>query len=160
MTSPPTAPPAPSSPPERNQAARILSGAAVLMLLYFGREVLVPVTLAGILSLLVAPLVRVLRRLGAGQVPSVLAAVLALTLPLIGLATVIGSQVVSMAAHQPGLATDAVPVEIRERPLGPMQLLRQVFSSVWGRSAPRMSCWSCSSSSCSSMNRCAIASSS
>ena len=51
-------------------------------LLYFARGVLVPITLAIILSLLIAPLVRVLRRLGLGQTLSVLAAVLVLALVL------------------------------------------------------------------------------
>ena len=49
-----------------------------MALLYFGRDVLVPITLAVILSLLIAPLVRVLRRIGFGHILSVLAAVLVL----------------------------------------------------------------------------------
>jgi predicted PurR-regulated permease PerM len=56
----------------------ILSGTAVLALLYFGREVLVPITLALILSLAVAPIVRLLRQVGLGQVGAVLAAAAAL----------------------------------------------------------------------------------
>ena len=58
----------------------IIATATLLALLYFARDVLVPVTLAFILSLLVAPLVRVLRRIGLGQTLSVLAAVLVLAL--------------------------------------------------------------------------------
>ena len=75
--------------------------AAFLALLYFARDVLVPVTLAFILSLLVAPLVRALRRVGLGQTLSVLAAVLVLALAFGAVAGVIGSQLVHMAGSLP-----------------------------------------------------------
>ncbi|MGH8160393.1 MAG: AI-2E family transporter [Rhodanobacter sp.] len=73
----------------------------MLTLLYFGREVLIPITLAFILSLLMAPLIRGLRQIGLGHAPSVLIAVLALALFLVGLATVIGSQVVHLGRSLP-----------------------------------------------------------
>ena len=73
----------------------------MLALLYFARDVLVPITLAFILSLLIAPLVRALRRLGLGQTLSVLAAVLVLTLSFGAIAAVIGSQLVHMAESLP-----------------------------------------------------------
>jgi hypothetical protein len=61
----------PQVPLLRDRAIGIVATATVLALLYFGRDVLVPVTLAIILSLAVAPLVRALRRLGLGQTFSV-----------------------------------------------------------------------------------------
>jgi predicted PurR-regulated permease PerM len=70
-------------------------------LLYFARDVLVPITLAVILSLLMAPLVRVLRRIGLGQTLSVLAAVLVFAFSFAAVAGVIGSQVVHMAQSLP-----------------------------------------------------------
>jgi predicted PurR-regulated permease PerM len=85
----------------RDRGITIVASATVLALLYFGREVLVPITLAFILSLLVAPLIRGLRRFGLGHTPSVLIAVLALAMFLVGLATVIGSQVVHLARSLP-----------------------------------------------------------
>jgi predicted PurR-regulated permease PerM len=85
----------------RNRAGGIVATATVLALLYFGRDVLVPITLAVILSLLIAPLVRALRHLGLGQTVSVLAAVLALALSFAAVAAVIGVQVVRMAASLP-----------------------------------------------------------
>ena len=85
----------------RNRAGGIIATAAVLGLLYVGREVLVPITLAGILSLLLAPLVRALRRFGFGQTLSVLTAVLVLTLSFASVAIVIGVQAVKMAASLP-----------------------------------------------------------
>ena len=85
----------------RDRAGGIIATAAVLALLYFGRDVLVPITLAVILSLLIAPLVHVLRRVGLGQTGSVLIAVLALALAFGSAAAVIGVQVVKMAASLP-----------------------------------------------------------
>jgi predicted PurR-regulated permease PerM len=72
-----------------------------LALLYFARDVLVPITLAVILSLLIAPLVRILRRIGFGQTLSVLVAVLVFAFSFAAVAGVIGSQVVHMAQSLP-----------------------------------------------------------
>jgi predicted PurR-regulated permease PerM len=85
----------------RDRAGGIVATATVLALLYFGRDVLVPVTLAVILSLLIAPLVRVLRSVGMGQTLSVLAAVLGLAVAVGAAAAVIGMQVVKMTASLP-----------------------------------------------------------
>jgi len=85
----------------RDRALGIMATATLLALLYFAREVLVPITLAFILSLLVAPWVRGMRRLGLNQTFSVLAAVLLLAASVALVATVIGSQVVRMAASLP-----------------------------------------------------------
>jgi predicted PurR-regulated permease PerM len=93
--------PAPQVLSLRDRPGGIIATATVLALLYFGRDVLVPITLAVILSLLIAPLVRTLRRLGLGQTPSVLVAVLALALGFTSVAAVIGVQVVRMAASLP-----------------------------------------------------------
>jgi predicted PurR-regulated permease PerM len=73
----------------------------VLTLLYFGRDVLIPLTLALMLSLLIAPLVHALRRIGLGQTFSVLAAVLALALACSAIAVVLGIQVLRMASSLP-----------------------------------------------------------
>src|SRR5258708_11408304 len=94
----------PAPPPissRRDRAGGIVATATVLALLYFGRDVLVPVTLAVILSLLIAPLVRALRSVGMGQPVSVLAAVLGLALAVGAAAAVIGMQVVKMTASLP-----------------------------------------------------------
>src|ERR1700720_4625120 len=85
----------------RDRAGGIVATATVLALLYFGRDVLVPVTLAVILSLLIAPLVRLLRRIGFGHILSVLAAVLVLGFSFAAVAGVIGSQLVHMAQSLP-----------------------------------------------------------
>jgi predicted PurR-regulated permease PerM len=91
----------PSTSPARDRALGIIATATLLALLYFARDVLVPITLAFILSLLIAPMVRALRRLGLGQTHSVLVVVLALALCFGAFATVIGSQLVRMATSLP-----------------------------------------------------------
>ena len=90
-----------SAPARYNRALGILATASVLALLYFARDVLVPITLAVFLSFLIAPLVRLLRRIRLGRVISVLAAVLLLTVAFAAFAAVIGVQVVRMRASLP-----------------------------------------------------------
>jgi predicted PurR-regulated permease PerM len=85
----------------RNRALDVLAFAAVLGLLYAGRDVLIPITVALMLSLLVAPLVRRLRRLGLSQTPAVLVAVLALAVAFSAVAAVLGTQVLRMASGLP-----------------------------------------------------------
>jgi predicted PurR-regulated permease PerM len=90
-----------SLPNLRDRALGIVATGTILAILYFGREVLVPITLAVILSLLISPLVRVLRRLGLGPTSSVLAGVLVLTMALGAVASVIGVQVAHMVKSLP-----------------------------------------------------------
>ena len=91
----------PQQSPTRDRALGIISTATMLALLYFARDVLVPITLAFILSLLIAPLVRALRRVGMGQTLSVLTVVLGLALSFGAIAAVIGSQLFHMAGSLP-----------------------------------------------------------
>jgi predicted PurR-regulated permease PerM len=88
-------------PQMRDRALGIVATGMVLAILYFAREVLVPITLAVILSLLISPLVRSLRRLSLGATSSVLAAVLVLTVSLGGVASVLGVQVAHMVKSLP-----------------------------------------------------------
>jgi predicted PurR-regulated permease PerM len=91
----------PSLPLLRDRALGIVATGTILAILYFAREVLVPITLALVLSLLVSPLVRSLRRLGLGATSSVIAAVLVLTVALGSVASVIGVQVAHMLQSLP-----------------------------------------------------------
>lgn len=85
----------------RDRAGGIVATGTILAILYFARDVLIPITLAVILSLLISPLVRALRRFGMGSTSSVLVAVLALALLVASLAVVLGVQVVRMSASLP-----------------------------------------------------------
>jgi predicted PurR-regulated permease PerM len=84
-----------------DRAGGIVATGTILAILYFARDVLVPITLAVILSLLIAPVIRALRRLNLGATTSVLVAVLALAVIFGSFAAVIGVQVARMAASLP-----------------------------------------------------------
>jgi predicted PurR-regulated permease PerM len=110
----------------KDRALIVVASGTVLALLYFGRDVLIPITLALLLSLLMAPLIRVLRRVGLGHGFSVVIAVLALAFFVVGLATTIGSQVVRMAESFPQYqATINVKARtLREMSLGRMAAMQ------------------------------------
>jgi predicted PurR-regulated permease PerM len=100
MNLPPTLVPRPFSSTAET-ALRILAVVAVLGILYLGRDVLVPIALAIMLSFLLLPLVHGLRRIGLGQTVSVLVAVLCAALGVVAIAAVIGSQLVRMGTNLP-----------------------------------------------------------
>ena len=87
------------------QALTTLAVAVVVVAaLYLAREVLVPITLAILLSFVLAPLVALLRRVGLPRVPSVVMAVLVALGVLLMLGGVIGAQVASLADDVPRYA--------------------------------------------------------
>src|ERR1700757_1920987 len=85
----------------RDHSGRIVTAGIVLALLYIGRSVLIPLALAIMLSLLVAPLVRALRRIGVGSTSSVFVAVGALTLSFIAIGAALGMQMLRIAESLP-----------------------------------------------------------
>src|SRR5450631_2912289 len=90
----------------RDHSSRIMSAGIVLALLYLGRSVLIPLALAIMLSLLVAPLVRALRRLRIGRTSSVLIAVVALAVSCMGVAAALGTQILRIAESLPQYETN------------------------------------------------------
>jgi predicted PurR-regulated permease PerM len=85
----------------RHRALGIIAFATVLALLYVGRDVLIPFTVALMLSLLLAPLVRKLRHIGLSQTPSVILAVLSSALVLTAAAAVLGTQALRIVESLP-----------------------------------------------------------
>jgi len=85
----------------RREATGILASVALLALLYFGREVLVPVVLALFLGALMSPWVRFCLKLGLGHGFSVLLVVLATLAIAFGMALVLGSQATHLARSLP-----------------------------------------------------------
>ena len=85
----------------RQHTSRIMGTGVVLALLYLGRTVLITLALAIMLSLLVAPLVRALRRLGVGRTSSVLVSVVVLTVSALGIAVALGTQVLRIGEGLP-----------------------------------------------------------
>jgi len=102
-------------------SSSIVSACCVLGLLYFGREVLEPLALAVILSLVIAPLIRTLRRIGLGQVPSTMLSVLMVGTCVVGLGIVLAFQLVAVTGDLPkyraAIRTKVAAVrELTERP--------------------------------------------
>lgn len=95
---------APASAPELKTLAAVAVGTLVIAALYFGQEVLIPITLAVILSFVLSPVVNFLQRLRLWRAPAVIVTVLA-ALGLLGLVgTLIGSQAASLSADAPQYA--------------------------------------------------------
>jgi predicted PurR-regulated permease PerM len=92
-----------------------------LGLLYVGRDVLEPIALASILSLVIAPLIRSMRRVGLQQLPATLLSVLFATTCVFGIGIVLAFQLVAVTADLPkyraAIRTKVAAVrEMTERP--------------------------------------------
>jgi predicted PurR-regulated permease PerM len=79
----------------------VLATATVIAILYFAREVFVPITLAILLSFLLAPAVRLLRRLRVGRVTAVGFTALLAFMAIAGFAAVVLGEVSSLAQQLP-----------------------------------------------------------
>ena len=94
----------PAETPSLRSLLTIAVSVVVVAGLYFGRSVLIPITLAMLLSFLLAPLVNLLRRMHLGRVPSVLLAVLLAITVILALGGLIGTQVAGLAEDVPRYA--------------------------------------------------------
>ncbi len=79
----------------------LVAGVVAIGALYFGRAVLMPITLAVLLSFVLAPFATALRRAGLGHVPSVIAAVIVALCVLAATSVLIGAQVAQLAGDLP-----------------------------------------------------------
>ncbi len=96
------------TPAETPGLSGLLTLAVVVVVvagLYLGREVLIPITLAVLLSFLLAPIVNLLRRIHLGRVLSVLVAVVLALSVILALGGLIGSQIADLAQEVPQYAT-------------------------------------------------------
>jgi predicted PurR-regulated permease PerM len=140
----------------RERATRIIAGGVILALLYVGRPFLIPLALAILLSLMLWPAVRAMRRLGLGRVSAVLLSVLVSALSTTAIAAILASQVLRVAASVPRYegviehklgaldramfgklaAPGAVPPRVivlqpAQDSAQPLQLIRKVLASLW-----------------------------
>ena len=98
---PPPAQVRPAATPEPARDSLLMVGVIVVAALYFAREVLIPVTIAILLSFLLAPLVGLLRRARIGRTPAVLLAVVLALAVILGLGGAIGAQVAGLVSEIP-----------------------------------------------------------
>lgn len=92
------------SPPEvpgLRALTSLVAGVLVIGALYVGRDVLMPITLAVLLSFVLAPFATALRRAGVGHAPSVITSVLVALLVLAATSVLIGAQVAQLAGDLP-----------------------------------------------------------
>jgi predicted PurR-regulated permease PerM len=104
----------------------VLTATCVLGLLYVGRDVLEPLALSLVLSLVLAPLVRAIARTGLGQLPATLISVLLSGICVLGVCIMLASQMVAVTADLPqyraAIQTKLQNVrEITERPFARIQ---------------------------------------
>jgi predicted PurR-regulated permease PerM len=96
--------PAQVTPAEASGLRGLLTAAVAIVVvvgLYLGRSVLIPLTLAALLSFLLAPLVNLLRRGHLGRVPSVLLAMLLALAVILALGGLVGTQVAALSQDVP-----------------------------------------------------------
>lgn len=104
----------------------LVTASCFLGLLYFGRDVLEPLALATILSLVIAPLIRSMRRIGLGQLPSTLLSVVLVTTAVGGVGTILAFQLVAVTGDLPkyraAIRTKVATVrELTERPFARLE---------------------------------------
>jgi predicted PurR-regulated permease PerM len=85
--------------PTPNSMMTLAVAVVVIAALYVAREVLIPITLAILLSFVLAPLVAKLRRIGLWRVPSVILAVFVALGIILAVGAIIGTQVAQLGAR-------------------------------------------------------------
>ena len=96
---------APAETPGLSGLLTLAVAVVVVAGLYLGRTVLIPITLAVLLSFLLAPIVNVLRRIHFGRVLSVLVAVVFALSIILALGGLIGAQLAELAQEVPKYAS-------------------------------------------------------
>ena len=120
-----SAPPPQIAPAELRGLLGLAIGTVIVAALYIGREILIPITLAVLLSFVLAPLADLLRRLWLGRVVSALLAVLLALGAILLIGGLIGTQMAQLAGDAPRYAaTIEHKVEtLREATLGRLSSL-------------------------------------
>lgn len=99
---------APAETPGLSGLLTLAGFVVVVSGLYLARQVLIPITLAILLSFLISPLVNLLRRAHFGRVPSVLVGVVVALGIILALAALIGTQFADLAGKAPQYETTVI----------------------------------------------------
>ena len=116
-----------TNPVSGGSVALVLLAVAVIAALYFGREVLVPIALAVLLSFVLAPLVRFLQSWYIPRVMAVLSVTLLALVIAVGLAGLMVAQVNQLASELPRYKST-----LRQK----IQSLRGIFAGTGTLSVP------------------------
>ncbi|BCF99731.1 ABC transporter permease [Paraburkholderia sp. PGU19] len=128
----------PPGTPGLHGLTSVITFVVVVSGLYFAREVLIPITLAVLLSFLLAPLVGLLRRLHFGQLPSIFVAVLLAVVTLLAVSTLIGAQIAQLASSLPQYqaAIERKVETVQEKTVGRADALLSRAATALARVAP------------------------
>jgi len=104
-------------------ASRIVGVCCLLGLLYFGQDVLKPLAVAGVLSLVISPLVRGLARTGLGRTASALVSVLLVAACVVFMGAVLAFQLIAVAGDLPQYrsAIEAKVSSVKEMTVAPFE---------------------------------------
>lgn len=104
------------------RAAGVIIAAVVVGALYVASEVLIPITLAALLTFILAPLVNLLRRLRIPRIPAIIATVLLAIGIIVGLGTVIGTQLADLFGQLPQYQTtvESKVAKLRDSTIAPL----------------------------------------
>ncbi|WP_233888536.1 AI-2E family transporter [Paraburkholderia flagellata] len=129
---------APADSPNVRQLTSLITAVVVVGALDIGREVLIPITLAVLLSFLLAPLVELLRRIRLGRVPSVVIAVAIALAAMGGTGSLIGAQVAQLAGELPQyqVAIEQKIERVQEATIGRADELLGRASKLLNRGVP------------------------
>ncbi len=89
------------TPPRPTSLAALNAAAIVILALYFGRDLLVPLVLSVLLAFVLAPIVVLLQRARLGRAPSVLLAVTLAFVAIIGMGVIVGRELTDLAQSLP-----------------------------------------------------------
>ncbi len=136
QTAPPPSTVAPAPAPDASRVMTLF--VMIVATLYFGKEVLVPVTLALLLAFVLAPLATLLRRLHLGKVPSVLLGVILALGLILAIGGVIGSQIAELAGDIPKYAAtvETKVANVRSYTVGRITHLADSIGSHKAHTAP------------------------
>jgi predicted PurR-regulated permease PerM len=129
---------APPDLPGVNSLLTLTVCVVVVAALYFARDVLIPVTLAGLLSFLLAPLISLLRRLRIARVPAVLLSIITALAMILALGLVIEQQIADLAPDLPFYETaiDAKVQTLRRTTLGRLETLMTEMGGQFSQPTP------------------------
>ncbi|MDT7578732.1 MAG: hypothetical protein QOH17_5065 [Pseudonocardiales bacterium] len=114
--------------PNRTGLAALNAGAVVIAMLYFGRELIVPLVLAVLLAFVLAPVVVLLQRARLGKAPAVFIAVAFAFTIIAGIGIVVGRQATTLAESLPSYQA-TIQEKMKSLAIG-TELLERLNSSL------------------------------
>ncbi|WP_043818328.1 AI-2E family transporter, partial [Rubrivivax gelatinosus] len=127
-----------TSPTPQPLALKILVGVALLGLLYMGRDVFEPIALAMMLGFVMAPIVHRIRRLGLGQAPAAIVALLLVGAVVGAIGSVIVGQLGDLSQELPRYENNVRQKigTLRETMLRPLQEVQGRAGRIVGDLGP------------------------